>query len=461
MSVDKVETSPRGKLPPYDEVAERCVLGALLSDSPRVPDVAEVLRADDFFNRRHRLVYETIIDLCERSVPVDLLSVGHALKASGRLAEVGGNAYLAELTGVVVTAAHLLHHAELVAQCALLRSLISEATDVVTEAYATNPDQVQVGELLDSAEHRIFKITQGRDRGGAVQLADALTETFRRIDSARHRGDLTGLPSGFYDLDDTLGGFNPGELTIVAARPSMGKTAFVLNVMEHVALHRPTHWDHDPVVLFFSLEMGKLSIVQRMLCSRANVDAHKLRTGRVDPTSYADLTQAAGELQSSRLFIDDTPGLSAMAVRSRSRRVKHNHGLDMIVLDYLQLMSARAENRQQEISQISRALKDLSRELEVPLIALSQLSRNVESREDKRPLLSDLRESGSIEQDADVVLMLYREEYYRETDENRGRAEVICAKQRNGPTGTVRLQFHGATMRFRNPAPSVAEPINL
>jgi replicative DNA helicase len=231
--------------------------------------------------------------------------------------------------------------------------------------------------------------------------------------------------------------------------------------MERVALHRPNHFDHDPVVLFFSLEMGRLSIVQRMLCSRARVDAHRLRTGRVDPSSYADLTTAAGELAAGKLYIDDTPGLSIMALRSRARRVKHNHGLDMIVIDYLQLMTARAESRQQEISLISRQLKELSRELEVPVLALSQLSRAVESRENKRPQLSDLRESGSIEQDADVVLMLYREEYYNQTEENKGRAEIICAKQRNGPTGDCKLQFKGSILRFDNPQPSMAEPISF
>ena len=239
----------------------------------------------------------------------------------------------------------------------------------------------------------------------------------------------------------------------------MGKTAFVLNLMERAALSRDANRDHDPVVLFFSLEMGKLSIVQRMLCSRARVDAHKLRTGRIDPTSYADLTQAAGELAAGRILIDDTPGLSIMAIRSRARRAKHKHGLDMIVIDYLQLMTAKAESRQQEISVISRQLKELSRELEVPVLALSQLSRQVENRENKRPQLSDLRESGSIEQDADVVLMLHREEYYNETEENRGKAKIIIAKQRNGPTGEVELQFRGSILRFENPEPSVAETI--
>ena len=284
---------------------------------------------------------------------------------------------------------------------------------------------------------------------------------FKRIESNQGGGDCTGIPSGYYELDDLLGGFNPGEMTVLAARPSMGKTAFVLNLMERASMSRPKHFDHDPVVLFFSLEMGSVSITQRMLCSRARVDSGRLRKGHIDPSSFADLSQAAGELAACNLIIDDTPGLSIMGLRSRARRVKHKHGLDMIVIDYLQLMSAKAESRQQEISVISRSLKELARELEVPLIALSQLSRGVESRENKRPLLSDLRESGSIEQDADVVLMLYREEYYSPTEENKGKAEVICAKQRNGATGSVTLHFQGPIMRFENPEPSIAEPIQL
>ena len=437
------------------------MLGALLMDADRVPDVAEQLRAEDFFEKRHRLIYATIIQLSERNLAIDLLSVANALKAKDELTGAGGNAFLAELTGMVSSAAHLNHHSNLVSQTALLRRLIRESTDVITEAFATNPDKEAVVGLLDDAEHRIFRITEGRERGGAVPLGDALTEAFKRIDAAGNRGELTGLPSGYYELDDMLGGFNPGELTIIAARPSMGKTAFCLNLMENAALSRPGNFDHDPVILFFSLEMGRLSIVQRMLCANARVDAHKMRTGKIDPSSYADLTEAAGRLQGSQLFIDDTPGMSIMGLRSRARRVKHTHGLDMIVIDYLQLMSAKAENRQQEISVISRSLKELARELEVPVLALSQLSRGVESREDKRPQLSDLRESGSIEQDADVVLMLYRAEYYDQTEENKGKAEVICAKQRNGPTGRVSLQFFGSIMRFENPAPSIAEPINL
>ena len=459
--MESEELTPYGKIAPHDLGAERSVLGALLISPLQLPDVVELLKPDDFYDRRHRLIYEQMVNLAERNQPVDAITVGTALKSKDALAASGGDGYMVELISVVPNAAHLIHHARLVSHTSLLRTLIDSCTDIISRSYGTHPDEESVTQLLDEAENGIFKINSSKDTGGAVEMGPVLAEAFKRIEAQRNRGDLTGLPSGFLDLDEMLGGFNPGELTVIAARPAMGKTAFALNLMEHAATHRPAHFDHDPAILFFSLEMGRLSIVQRMLSSRARVDAHKMRTGNIDPAAFADLTHAAGDLQKTKLFLDDTPGLTIMAVRSRARRMKHQSGLDMIVLDYLQLMNAKAENRQQEISLISRSLKDLARELEVPILALSQLSRSVESREDKRPLLSDLRESGSIEQDADVVLMLYRGEYYNQTEENRGQAEVICAKHRNGATGKVKLQFTGNILRFQNPAPAIAEPISL
>ena len=262
----------RGKVPPHDEEAERAVLGALLLDQGRIPDVLEFLRPEDFFSRRHERIFQAFVELAERNIAVDLLSTAAALKASGRLAEVGGNAYLAELTGTVSSAAHLLHHTRLVSQTAVLRRLIGQATGIIDRAYTTRPDRESVEQLLDESEHGIFQISGERDRGGAQSMAEVLDEAFQRIDAAAGRGELTGLPSGFYELDDMLGGFNPGELTVIAARPSMGKTAFVLNVMEHAAMFRSEHFDRPPSVLFFSLEMGRLSICQRMLCSRGRVD---------------------------------------------------------------------------------------------------------------------------------------------------------------------------------------------
>lgn len=449
-----------GRTAPHNQEAERAILGALLIDPIRLSEALESLKPSDFFAKRNTLVFQALLDLEERNAPIDLVSIGEALAASGTLDQVGGRSYLIELASAVTTSAHLRHHAKIVNETAVLRRLIAESTDIITEAYETRPDGESVANLVNESEQRIFQIAGGKDAGGAEPISKAIEETFRRIDSASHREGLTGLAGGFYDLDDMLCGFNAGELIIIAARPSMGKTAFVLNVMEHAAMNRPEWLDRDPSVLFFSLEMGRQSIVSRMLCSRARVDAHKLRTGRVPAEDYAELARAAGELAGSKLFIDDQAGLAVSAMRSRARRLKHTVGLDMIVVDYLQLMShPKSESRQQEISSISRSLKELSRELEIPVIALSQLSRAVESRDDKRPMLSDLRESGSIEQDADVVLLLYRSEYYNQTEENKGMAEVIVAKQRNGPTGSVKLSWRANIMRFENRTPSLAEPI--
>lgn len=451
-----------GRVPPHNDEAEKAVLGSLLIDPGRITDVVDLLRPEDFYSARNGLIYEALQHLADRGEPIDFISVGERLLAREALEKCGGRTYLMELTSIVSSSAHLKHHGMIVNQTASLRRLIAEATDIVQNAYATRPDGNNVKELIDQSEHAIFKISDERNSTEADPIAVVLQETMKRIDSASHRGGLVGVTSGYYDLDDMTSGWGGGQLIILAARPAMGKTALVLNMMDHAAASNP-EWmtDGPPVVLFFSLEMGKQSVVSRMLCTRAKVDAHKLKTGHIPPDDYAELARAADELSGLQLFIDDTPGISVMSMRSRARRIKKQHkGLHLIVVDYLQLMThPKAESRQLEISAISRSLKELSRELDCPVIALSQLSRAVESREDKRPLLSDLRESGSIEQDADVVMMLYRPEYYTPTDENRGLAEVIIGKQRNGPTGTAKLQFTGAQMRFDNRAPSVAEPI--
>jgi replicative DNA helicase len=431
-----------------------------LIDPERVAEVAERISAEDFFSERHGALFAALVAMAERSAPIDFVSVGEALTARGDLQKVGGRSYLVELASLVSSSAHLLHHARIVRETALLRRLIRESTEILSEAYHTRSAGEEVGELLDRAEHRICSVAAQRATQDAEPIASAIQETFRRIDSASHRTGLTGLPTGYFDLDDMLCGLNGGDLLILAARPSMGKTALALNIVDHAATHAPQWLEEQPSVLMFSLEMGRQALVSRMLCARARVDAHKLRTGRIPNTDYAELARAAGELEGARIFIDDMPGLSVMALRSRARRFRAKHGLHLIVIDYLQLMSSPgSESRQQEISTISRGLKDLARELEVPVLALSQLSRAVESREDKRPQLADLRESGSIEQDADVVMLLYRPEYYAPSEENRGLAEVHVAKQRNGPTGPVRLQFFGSIMRFENRAPSMGEEL--
>jgi len=444
---------------PRSEEAERALIGALLLDADRLGDVAMVVRADDFHEKRHQSLFEVLIELSDQNAPIDFVSVGEALKAKGTFHEVGGAEYLVELAGAVTSSAHATYHANIVADSATLRRLIHESTEIITQAYDTRPD----AETVDDSEQRMFRLNRREDGAGAEPIASAITETFRRIDAMSHREGLTGLSSGFIDLDQLLCGLNGGDLIVLAARPSMGKTALGLNIIENAALSQPEWMDRAPTVLFYSLEMGRQQLVSRMLCARARVDAHMLRSGRVPHEDRAELTSAADELSRAKIFIDDTSNLTMMSLRSRARRIKAKHELDLIVVDYLQLISfPRSESRQQEISSISRSLKGLARELEVPVVALAQLSRQVESRESKRPQLSDLRESGSIEQDADVVLLLYRPEYYPENKDNeefKGLAEVICAKHRNGPTGTVRLNFRPEYMRFEDRSPEAAEAI--
>jgi replicative DNA helicase len=461
MEIDEEYEVPkgRGRIVPHDHTAERAVLAALLIDADRMVDVQDRLKPADFHDKRHRAIFEALVQLDEQGQGVDPVTLIATLRATGRLLEAGGDMYVAELLGAVSSAAHLKHHTSLVTETSKLRGLIRAAEGIITSAHATNPEPVSVQKLIDESEASIFGIAKARDTRGALHVKDIVHEVFRNLEVQSKRGQYTGIPSGFYDLDEILGGFNPGEMTVIAARPAMGKTAFVLNLIDHAASHHCEALARYPAVLFFSLEMGQAQIVQRMLCAKAGVEAHRVRNGRLADREWSDLQEAAGALTRTKVFIDDTPGLSILALRSRARRVKAEHGLDLIVIDYLQLLSAKAENRQQEISVISRSLKEISRELEVPVITLSQLSRSVESREEKRPQLSDLRESGSIEQDADVVMMLYRPEYYFPTEEHRGKAEVLVVKHRNGATGTISLQFQGSLLRFSNRAPSMAEPI--
>ncbi|MCC7012641.1 MAG: replicative DNA helicase [Planctomycetes bacterium] len=467
-----------GKIPPHNEAAEKAVLGALLLAPDRIPELAEALVPDDFFVARHRQVFATLLDLGMRNAKVDLITVGEALRANGLFQAVGGVETLIELEQSVTSAAHLSHHAQIVSETATLRRLIEGATGILEDAYTTRPDGESVRELIDRSEQRIFQLGNRSKGQGPDPVRNVLEEAFKQIESRTHHR-LTGLPTGFNDLDDLLGGLNSGDLVIVAARPSMGKTAFALNMLETIGLSSPDCLGgRKPVALFCSLEMGKHQIMQRMICARGRIDAYRLRTGRLPDDDYAALSTAVGDLAQMQVFIDDTPGLSVMSLRGRARRLKAKHGLDVVLLDYLQLMthsSSKAESRQLEISEISRSLKALARELEIPVIALAQLSRAVEGKDRNPrgwPMLSDLRESGSIEQDADVVMMLYRQWYYEtnktaqeqslsqaEIDQIKNDATVIVAKHRNGATGEVKLRFFGNIMRFENPAPSAAEPI--
>jgi replicative DNA helicase len=431
-----------GRGVPQSLEAERSVLGALLLHPDAVADVT-FLKGEDFYLPRHQLIFESIIAAANGRRATDPIVVGEELSRRGRLIEVGGHEQLLDLMESVVTAAGIQYHAEIVREKAIARKLLETCLDVARRAY---DNELEAKELLDDAEKQIFEISRMDKASEAVSIGDVLHDTFDRIDKLRERGGrLTGLGTDYYDLDDLMGGLQSGELIIIAARPSMGKTSFALNLTERVASQKAA-------VAFFSLEMSKQQVIQNMLCCRAQVDGQALRKGRITDQQYKRLQDEATRLYETKIFVDDTPGISITQLRAKCRRLKQKHDIQMVVLDYLQLMSAggRVESRQQEISEISRGLKAIARELGMPVVALSQLNRDVENRDDHRPRMSDLRESGAIEQDADVIVLLHRDEYYKPTEQNAGLAQIIIAKQRNGPTGEVTLRFFREYMRFEN-----------
>lgn len=432
------------KLPPQNLEAEKSVLGAMLIDEEAIGFALEILNAAWFYQESHRRIFSAILDLYNNRKNVDLITLSEKLKQDGQLEAVGGQTYLSRLIDLVPTAANVEHYANIVKEKGILRLLITNATKIVHEAYEAKSD---VSEVVDSAEKLIFEISDLKHSQNSVHIKELVKTTIERIDTLYQRKEhVTGLETGFSEFDRMTSGLQPSDLIIVAGRPSMGKSALAASILEHsgIQLKKP--------VAFFSLEMSKEQLVQRMLCSQARVDAHKVRSGYLAPSDWPKLTSAAGRLSGSSIFIDDTPAISALELRAKARRLKSHHDIQLIVLDYLQLMrgNTKTDNRQQEISEISRSIKALARELSIPIIALSQLSRAVESRQDHRPQLSDLRESGAIEQDADVVVLMMREEYYNPTEENRGVAEINIAKQRNGPVGTVKLAFIKEYMRFEN-----------
>jgi replicative DNA helicase len=447
MSATESET----RVPPHNLDAEMSVLGAMLLGGDAVGDLYQAVQPQDFYKAAHREIYGAILALYEKQAEIDGISVADELRRRGGLVEVGGDTYLIQLAETVPSAASAMYHAQIVREKAILRRLVETATDIARQAFdARCPAQ----DLLDQAERDIFEIARIGTTGEVKQVSQILQSTFDRLERIRDsKKRHTGLETHYYDLDDLTCGLQPGDLIVVAGRPSMGKTSFALNVMERVA--RDGHG-----VAFFSMEMSDQQVIQNLLCARAGIDSHELRRGRVTEDDYERLQRVAAELYEARIFIDDTPGLTPIAIRAKARRLKQRHDVDLVILDYLQLMSggSNVENRQQEISFISRSLKALARELRVPVIALSQLNRSVEQREDHKPRMSDLRESGAIEQDADVIMMLHREEVFKPTEQNRGLAELILAKQRNGPTGSVRLRFFGQYMKFENFQPQ-AEPI--
>jgi replicative DNA helicase len=430
------------KVPPHSVEAEQSVLGSMLLSKEAIYVALERLKSDDFYLEAHRTIFDIIAELHENREPVDLITVTETLRNRKMLESVGGVTYLTTLTEVVPTPANIAQYCKIVEEKALLRRLLEATSKILSMAYEARED---VEELLDEAERRIFAIVQKRRVDNFHHIKDVLLATFERIEQLYNsKGGITGVPTGFPDLDAMTSGLQPSDLILVAARPSMGKTAFALNIAQNAAIR------HRIPVAIFSLEMSKEQLVQRMLCAESNVDSHKLRTGRLEEDDWPRLARAMGPLSEAPIYIDDTPGITCLEIRAKARRLKAEKGLGLVVIDYLQLIAGRgqSENRQQEISEISRSLKALARELNVPVLALSQLSRAPDVRSDHRPVLSDLRESGSQEQDSDLVAFLYREDYYNPNTDRKNIAEVIIAKQRNGPTGKVELLWLSQYTKF-------------
>jgi replicative DNA helicase len=432
------------RIPPQNIEAEQAVLGAILLNTESIVTAMEHLHSDDFYRGAHQRVYSTMIELSQANEPIDIITLVSKLQDKQQLEDVGGVSYLSELVNSVPTSANVEYYAMIVQEKSLIRRLIRTATQIVSNGYA-NADDVSL--LLNEAEQKILEISQRRSSSGFVPIREVLMQVFERVEFLySHKGGTTGIPSGFSDLDKVTSGFQRSDLIIIAARPSVGKTAFALNIAQNVGVRA------KQTVAIFSLEMGAPQLVQRMICAEANVDATKLRTGYLESDDWEKLTMAIGSLSEANIYIDDTPAIHVSEIRARCRRLKQEKGLGMVIIDYLQLVHSknRGDNRQQEVSEISRTLKQIARELDVPVIALSQLSRGVEQRQDKRPLMSDLRESGSIEQDADIVAFLYRDDYYDKESEKKDTIEIIIAKQRNGPTGTVELAFLKNFNKFIN-----------
>lgn len=444
------EKSPR--VPPQNIEAEQAVLCAMLIDKESIARVTEILNGDDFYREAHRVIFNVMTELYGKNEAVDLITVTDALKRDNKLEDVGGIAYVTALANAVPTAANVKYHADIVAEKSVLRQLVRVSTEIAAMGYDADEE---VNVLIDKAESRILEISNRKKKSDFTPISDVLMESVQGIEKLlNNKGGLTGIPTGFVDLDKLTSGLHPSDFIILAARPSMGKTAFALNVVQNVALRAHKKVGGSPrSVAFFSLEMSKEQLVNRMLCAEANIDSQRLRIGEMADKDWDSLWGACDSMSKAKIFIDDTPGITAMEMRSRARRLKAEHGLDLIVVDYLQLMQGSGKrnvsgDRQQEVSEISRSLKALARELDVPVIALSQLSRGVEARQVKRPMLSDLRESGSLEQDADIVAFLYREDYYNPETENKNITELIIAKHRNGPVDTVNLFFHKQFTKF-------------
>jgi replicative DNA helicase len=432
------------KLPPQNIEAEQSVLGAIIFDNEALPKALEVLSSDDFYKETHRRLYNAMLGLFEKNEPIDIVTLTDYLRRTDELEAVGGISYLSHLANSIPTSANIRYHAKIVREKALLRSLIQTATHITSRVYE---DSLDADEMVDYAERMIFDIADKRTKTSFASLKDVIKDTFKMIEHLYDKKEaITGVPSGFKDIDELTSGFQPGDLIIIGGRPGMGKTAFALNIAQHVAI------DLKEPIAVFSLEMSKEQLAMRMLCAESMVNASSVRKGFISKQDWPKLTNAAGRLADAPIFIDDSSAITVLEVRAKARRLKMEHGgLSLVVVDYLQLMRSRGnfERREQEISEISRSLKALAKELKVPVVALSQLNRAVEQRGEKKPTLADLRESGAIEQDADVIIFLYRDEIYNKNNpSNKGKAEIIIAKQRNGPTGTVNLTYLADSTRF-------------
>ena len=446
--MEQQNTAPQTEIfqnvPPHDDAAELAVLGAMFLDREAASLALEMLTGEDFYRPDHRQVFEAAEELYHSGVPIDMITVKNKLEEKQVFEQIGGLPFLANISTSVGSSANMRHYAAIVEEKSVLRRLIRTANNISQMSYEGKTD---VNAIMDTAEKGIFDIMQNRHSDQFHHIRDIAVDSIEKIeDIYRSKGKLTGVPTGFVDFDQKTAGLQKSDLILLAARPSMGKTAFALNIIQNAAIR-----SNVPTAVF-SLEMSREQLVNRMLCSEAMLDAQRLRTGELTDSDWADLIQAMGPLSQAPIYIDDTPGVTPMEVRSKCRRLKVEKGLGLIVIDYLQLMSGNSRNdsRQQEISEISRSLKAIAREMEAPVIALSQLSRACEQRADHRPMLSDLRESGAIEQDADIVAFLYRDEYYFPDTEKKNQAELIIAKQRNGPTGTVDLTWMGQYTKFGN-----------
>jgi len=442
-----------GKVPPQSIEAEEALLGALLVNPQSLTRVVEMITAESFYKPAHRVLYAAILDLFNKSEPVDIVTVSEYLRDADKLEKAGGRACINDIAMNVVTTANVEHYAKIIAEKSTLRELINAGNEIVTIAYDEGNSDI----TLDTAEKMIFSIAQKKTTSDLIHVKDLVVSGYEQIEARyNNRNELSGVPTGFYDLDNQTSGLNKSDLIILAARPAMGKTSFVLNIALNVALKKKI-----PVAIF-SLEMSKEQLVQRLLCSQAEIDASRLRSGHMQSEDWAALTKAMGELADAPIFIDDTAAVNVMDIRAKCRRLSMEYGaLGLVAIDYLQLMEGSSKgriDRVQEISAISRGLKQLARELNAPIIALSQLSRAVEARQSKKPMLSDLRESGSIEQDADIVMFIYRDDYYNpENLEAKGKAEIIIAKQRNGPIGSINLLFQSNITKFKNPTTKVVD----